>query len=148
MRILVADDDELTRELLDVVLVRAGHEVTVAADGEAAWAAFADTRPDVVLSDWRMPGLDGPGLVRRIRADDGAYAYVVLLTALDDPAALRGAMTAGADDYLTKPVDFAQLEARLILAERVVGLHASLAAREDELERLNATLAREARGIR
>ena len=76
MRILVADDDELTRELLDVVLVRAGHEVTVAADGEAAWAAFADTRPDVVLSDWMMPGLDGPGLVRRIRADDGTYAYV------------------------------------------------------------------------
>ena len=128
-----------------MILVRAGHEVTVAVDGEAAWTAFAETRPDVVLSDWMMPGLDGPGLVRRIRADEGPYAYVVLLTALDDPSALRGAMTAGADDYLVKPVDFAQLDARLILAERVVGLHARLAAREEELERVNATLATEAR---
>jgi diguanylate cyclase (GGDEF)-like protein len=145
MRILVADDDVLTREILETVLRARRHDVLVAADGDEAWRVFRAGRPEVVISDWRMPGLDGPGLVRRIREAGGAAAYVILLTAHDEPARLREGMLAGADDYLTKPLDLAQLEARLIAASRVTALHARLAAREAELERLNDALALEAR---
>ena len=131
MRILVAEDDPVSRRVLEAVLVRLGHECELAQDGEAAWAHFERAAPDVLITDWMMPGLDGPGLCRRIRAAPGDACYVIMLTALSGDAHTRTAMDAGADDFLTKPLDRNQLAMRLAVAAR---LHA-LRERVAELER-------------
>jgi DNA-binding response OmpR family regulator len=131
VRILIAEDDPVSRRVLEAVLVRLGHECELAEDGAAAWAHYERAAPDVLITDWMMPGLDGPGLCRRIRAVDGDACYVMMLTALSGEAHLRTAMDAGADDYLTKPLDRNQLAMRLAVAGR---LHA-LRARVAELER-------------
>ena len=81
MKILVAEDDAVTRARLEGVLAAEGHEVVTAADGGAAWDVFQAEQPSIVISDWMMPVLDGPELVRRIRAlANGGATYVLLLT--------------------------------------------------------------------
>lgn len=123
MRVLIAEDDEVVREVLATVVEDDGHEPLVAADGEAAWALFRDEGADVVLTDWRMPGCPGVELCRRIRAHAGRpYAYVVLVTALGDRDHMLQGREAGADDFLGKPFDLGDIEARLRVAERVLVL--------------------------
>ena len=132
MRILVAEDDAVSRRVLEAVLERMGHECDVTADGDQAWARLADGdgAPEVLITDWMMPGLAGPDLCRKVREAYGERVYVVMLTALSGEAHVRAAMDAGADDFLTKPLDRNQLAMRLAVAER---LHA-LRARVAELE--------------
>jgi DNA-binding response OmpR family regulator len=132
MRILVAEDDAVSRRVLEAVLERMGHECAVTADGDEAWARLADGEgaPEVLITDWMMPGLAGPDLCRKVRERYGESVYVVMLTALSGEAHVRAAMDAGADDFLTKPLDRNQLAMRLAVAER---LHA-LRARVHELE--------------
>jgi DNA-binding response OmpR family regulator len=132
MRILVAEDDAVSRRVLEAVLERMGHECAVTADGDEAWARLADGEdaPEVLITDWMMPGLAGPDLCRKVRERYGESVYVVLLTALSGEAHVRAAIDAGADDFLTKPLDRNQLAMRLAVAER---LHA-LRARVHELE--------------
>jgi DNA-binding response OmpR family regulator len=130
MRILVAEDDAVSRRVLEAVLERMGHDCDVAEDGDKAWARLADGAPDVLITDWMMPGLAGPDLCRKVRERHGESIYVVMLTALSGEAHVRAAMDAGADDFLTKPLDRNQLAMRLAVAER---LHA-LRARVTELE--------------
>jgi DNA-binding response OmpR family regulator len=130
MRILVAEDDAVSRRVLEAVLERMGHECAVTADGDEAWARLADGAPEVLITDWMMPGLAGPDLCRKVREHYGESVYVVMLTALSGEAHVREAMAAGADDFLTKPLDRNQLQMRLAVAER---LHA-LRARVHELE--------------
>ena len=132
MRILVAEDDAVSRRVLEAVLERMGHECAVTADGDEAWARLShdDGAPEVLITDWMMPGLAGPDLCRRVRERYGESVYVVMLTALSGEAHVRAAMDAGADDFLTKPLDRNQLQMRLAVAAR---LHA-LRARVDELE--------------
>lgn len=139
LKILMADDSATSRLVLQRALEQLGHEVLVARDGVEAWSTFLLARPSVVISDWIMPGMDGAELCRRIREDsDGPYTYFVMLTSLEDKEHVLDGMRAGADDYLTKPLDEHELEVRLIAAARVTELH-------DRLEELKRRLHREAR---
>jgi len=117
--VLLADDDEFMRALLDLVLREAGHEVQAVADGVAVWEAFAAAPPPLVVLDWEMPGLDGLEVCRRIRAaDPGRTTFVLVVTARDASEALATMLDAGADDYVAKPVSPEGLRARLVIVER------------------------------
>jgi diguanylate cyclase (GGDEF)-like protein len=136
MRILIADDEPGTRLLLTAAVQRLGHTAMVAEDGATAWTLYLAESPDVLISDWEMPGIDGTELTTRIRAHAGTkYTYVMVLTGRADQSAARATMHAGADELILKPLDTADLERRLIAAERVVALHRRLAddARHDSL---------------
>jgi diguanylate cyclase (GGDEF)-like protein len=140
VRILAADDSPTSRLVLARELKRLGHEYALATDGEEALAALQEAPVDVVISNWLMPGIEGPELCRRLREDTGPYTYFIMLTSLEEPRYVMEGMRAGADDYLLKPVRSDELEARLIGAQRVVELHRRLSAQQTELERLNARL--------
>lgn len=128
MRVLIADDELTQRRFLAALLRRAGHDVVEAADGCEAWAVIESERPRLVLSDWLMPGLTGPELVRRVRAAGWpGYTYVILLTAKEGKESLVAGLEAGADDYLTKPFDRAELMARLAIGLRILDLEQRLA---------------------
>lgn len=142
MRILLADDDRTTRLLLTRTLESWGYEVVAVADGEAAWETFRGGDFRLVLSDWEMPVLDGPALCARVRAWEGPYAYVVMLTSHQTSSHIVEGLQAGADDYLAKPFDPAVLRARLIVARRLLALQDELAEKNLELARANSDLAR------
>ncbi|MEX0660124.1 MAG: diguanylate cyclase, partial [Egibacteraceae bacterium] len=140
MRILVADDEPTARLLVQATVEQLGHSCVMAEDGEQAWRMIATSDVEVVVSDWLMPGLDGLELCRRIRArEGGTYTYLVLVTSRSAHDHIRAGMDAGADDYLTKPLDPFELETRLIAAERVTSLHAELQRSQNELNRLACT---------
>jgi two-component system cell cycle response regulator len=146
VRILIAEDSAPARLILQRELSALGHECLVAEDGIAAWERFQGSGVDVVISDWMMPGLDGDELCRRVRSDPSEpYAYFVLLTSLQDRYHVVRGMEVGADDYLVKPFDRDELEARLLAAARVTTLHRRLAAQQAELEHLNAILFQDSR---
>lgn len=136
MRILIAEDDPVSRRLLEHNLTNWGYEPVVCSDGVSALAALeADDPPLVAVLDWMMPGLDGPEICRRLRASPrDRQPYLVLLTSRTSTDDVVAGLKAGADDYLTKPVARAELEARLAVASRVVVLQQRLAARVAELE--------------
>ena len=143
MKVLIAEDNAMERLVLQRLVKAMGHECLAASDGEQAWALLQQERAEVLISDWLMPGLDGPELCRRVRARTGGpYTYVILLTVLDDEEHSRQGMQAGADDYLRKPLEIHDLELRLIAAERVTRLDrarpAADVAREQSLERREA----------
>ena len=142
MRVLIAEDDAISRTILKKAVEKFGHEALVAEDGEKAWELFQNTpEVDVVISDWMMPGIDGLELCRRVRKmNDPWYTFFVFLTALDDKEHLLEGMRAGADDYLAKPLDREQLQVRLIAASRVNSLHRQLNEQKAELEKLNREL--------
>src|SRR3954452_5763083 len=124
MHILIADDDPGTRLTVSAGVERLGHRCTVTDDGAAAWRAYQADTPDAVITDWQMPGMDGTALVQAIRAQGGGrYAYVMVLTGVADEESARATMEAGADDLLLKPLEPAQLERKLIAAERVTAMH-------------------------
>lgn len=129
LHVLIADDDPVSRFVVRATVERLGHVCTVAHDGEEALRIFERERPAALITDWRMPGLDGTALTRRVR-EQGAdgYTYVIVLTGEADQEAARLAMEAGADDLLVKPLDAAALERQLISARRVVHMHDRLAA--------------------
>jgi two-component system chemotaxis response regulator CheY len=141
MKILVADDDGTSRLITEMSLRKLGHDCLSAVDGSEAWDTFQSLSPDVVLSDWMMPGLNGLQLCRNIRASTGgAYSYFIMVTSRDARNDIFEGMSAGADDYLIKPLDLDDLRARLIAAERVTSLHRQLAEQRTELEGLNHEL--------
>jgi diguanylate cyclase (GGDEF)-like protein len=146
MRVLIADDDVTCRLVLQATVEKLGHECIVASDGEEAWTKFEAAAPDVLITDWMMPGLDGLELCRRVRERlDGGYTYVVLATSLGQHEHVIEGMESGADDYLTKPISPFDLRTRLIAARRVTDLHKQVARFHGELERLNGELALQAR---
>jgi two-component system chemotaxis response regulator CheY len=124
MNILIVDDEPGTRLLTAAVVERLGHRALQAGDGEEALERFAAERPEVVVTDWSMPGMDGTQLVARLRADPSpGYTYLVLLSGKASEDAAREAARAGADEVLAKPLDAAALERGLIAAERLIALH-------------------------
>ena len=140
MRIVIAEDDLVSRKLIERAVTQLGHSCMTAEDGEAAWKLIEDHQPDAVISDWMMPRLDGIGLCRRLRSHEenaGGYTYFVLLTSLSEQADRLRGMQSGADDYLTKPLDPNELQLRLICARRVTALHLKIERQQEELERLN-----------
>ncbi len=149
MRVLIAEDDTVSRMILRRSVEQFGHECLAAADGIEAWEMYQESpEVDVVISDWMMPGLDGPALCKNIRNQAGSrdgYPFFVFLTALGDKAHLLEGMQAGADGYLSKPLDRDELEARLIAAARVTSLHRQLTEQKKELEKLNFELFKQAR---
>jgi sigma-B regulation protein RsbU (phosphoserine phosphatase) len=141
VKVLVADDDPVSRALLAATLAKWGHEPVLAADGAEAWERYLAGDFRLVISDWMMPELDGPGLVRRIRAAARpGYTFVVLLTARADRSSLVEGLEAGADDFAVKPIDPDELRARLRVAERIIGLETRLAERNRQLEVANDEL--------
>ena len=124
MKILIVDDEPGTRLMVAAMVRRLGHQVVEAEDGNDAWRRFQAERPEVVITDWAMPGLDGTELTARVRSfAGGGYTYIMVLSARADEQASREAVRAGADDVLAKPPDPAELERGLIAAERLVTMH-------------------------
>jgi sigma-B regulation protein RsbU (phosphoserine phosphatase) len=122
MKVLIAEDDLIASRVLEAALLKLGHEPVLSADGEEAWEILRTQPLRVVVSDWRMPRLDGLDLCRRIRAREGDYVYFILLTQVAGTEKnLQEAMDAGVDDFLGKPVDPSQLWMRLRVAERILG---------------------------
>jgi diguanylate cyclase (GGDEF)-like protein len=120
--VLVADDDPASRYLLRRSVEALGHECLTAEDGLEAWEMFQSELPEVVISDSRLPNLDGNELCRRIRGEDG-YTYFVIINALGDLGRIRRGIGAGADYFLTKPILRDELEMRLMAAARALALH-------------------------
>lgn len=146
MRIIIAEDDNVTRLILEAELHQLGHKVLTARDGEGAWALYAASGADVIISDGIMPGVDGFELCRRVRsAQANSYPYFIFLTGLADQSFVRRGMKVGADDYLTKPLNPASLSARLIVASRISALYRRLAKQQAELEAMNEALFAQAR---
>lgn len=149
MRVLIAEDDAVSRLTLRRAVEQLGHEVLVATDGTDAWELYRQNTQhsiDVIVSDWLMPGMDGLDLCRRVRASQReTYTYFMLLTSLEGKQHFMQGMQAGADDYLTKPLDREELQVRLQVASRVTSLHHQLAEKTRELEAANYALAESAR---
>ena len=123
MNILIADDDAVVRLTLAALLTGLGHEVTPAEDGAEAWANLQIGHFPIIISDWEMPEVDGPELCRRLRGQKGdRYSYFIMITATGGKKRYLEGMEAGADDFITKPVDPDELRARLRAAERMLGL--------------------------
>lgn len=141
MRVLIVDDDPVSRLIVEAALAGLGHDCISAEGGEVGWELFLQERPDVVISDWMMPDLNGLELCRRIRSNEGArYCSFIVITSLDDRQSVREGMLAGADDYLTKPLNVDELELRLIATARLNALHTHLADQQTRLEALNEEL--------
>jgi len=136
MKILIADDDLVTRRLLEANLHRWGHETISAADGEEAWTLVQLHKAEigVALLDRSMPGLDGIELCRRIRSTElGGYIYVLILTAHDALADIVDGLNAGADDYTAKPFHPAELRLRIQVGLRIVNLERAMVQANEKL---------------
>lgn len=140
MKILIADDDALSRRLLERTLLRAGYEVVAVVNGRQAVENLSgpDT-PRLVLLDWMMPELDGPGVCREIRnRRDQSYVYMILLTSRESKQDVIAGLESGADDYLIKPFVADELKARLRTGERILHLEDRLVEAREQM-RFKAT---------
>jgi sigma-B regulation protein RsbU (phosphoserine phosphatase) len=138
MRILIAEDERITRATLVRQLVGWGHSVVAAEDGEAAWEHFKAGGFDIVVTDWEMPLLSGLDLVKRIRESIAAtYVYVLMLTSRADKSDIVSGIEAGADDFVSKPFDREELRVRLLAGERIVRLERALSRQNAELRDAN-----------
>ncbi|WP_309075635.1 diguanylate cyclase [Paenarthrobacter sp.] len=150
MKILIADDDQISRMITKAAVEQSGHECIVAVDGDSAWQLYKEHSPEAVVTDLMMPGLNGLDLCRAIRAaEEDRYTYVILVTSHGSRKDVLAGMEAGADDYVTKPLDPFSLHIRLLAAQRITSLHADLAryrsalsdqARTDPLTKLHNRL--------
>lgn len=135
MRILIAEDDPVSRRLLQALLTKWGYEVIVTTDGKQAWEVLQrEDAPRLAILDWMMPEMDGPEVCRMVRSkDDGAYVYLLLLTAKSQKDDIIRGIGAGADDYVTKPFDANELNARLRAGRRIIDLQAELVSARESL---------------
>ncbi len=136
MRILIAEDDVVSRRLLETTLTKWGYEVISTTDGIQALDALSQPdAPSLAILDWMMPGLDGAEVCRRARSlGTDRLLYIILLTAKGRKEDIVQGLTAGADDYIIKPFDRSELKARINVGERILRLQAELASRVKELE--------------
>jgi DNA-binding response OmpR family regulator len=136
MKVLLAEDELASREMLETILRRMGLEVVACADGESAWELLQSAQcPSLAVLDWRMPGLDGDEICRRVRSVPALrHLYLILVTGLSQPEHIVAGLEAGANDYLTKPFNPVELEARVKVGLRVLQLQDELIARIRELE--------------
>jgi phosphoserine phosphatase RsbU/P len=136
VKILIAEDDMVSRRLLEATLIKWGYEVIVTCDGAEAWAVLqgADAPPLAIL-DWMMPGMDGIEICRKVRhALKPTPPYLIILTAKGHREDVVTGLRSGANDYVTKPFDREELRARVQVGIRIVDLQQSLADRVKALE--------------
>jgi phosphoserine phosphatase RsbU/P len=136
IRVVIADDDQVTAEILARTLRRWNYEPVVTSDGASAWNALRnDTTPTLAILDWMMPELDGPEICRRVRQElPRANMYMILVTARETRGDVIAGLDAGADDYVIKPFDADELRARVAVGVRVLSLQEGLAERVAELQ--------------
>jgi two-component system, cell cycle response regulator len=134
--VLIAEDDPIFRRILESWFKKWEYSVTAVENGLAAWEVLQrEDAPRMAILDWMMPGLDGIELCRRIRSrGQGAYLYVLLLTAKDDKQDMIAGLEAGADDYLTKPFNVNELRARVWAGKRILDLQAALIRAHEALQ--------------
>lgn len=139
MRVLIAEDEPMTRLSLERTLAGWGYEPVTARDGDEAWAILQSSdAPRLAILDWLMPGMDGVDICAQLRSRAGTYTYVILLTGKDRREDLVGGLSAGADDYIIKPFDHKELEVRVRAGRRIVELQSELIAAREAL-RVQAT---------
>ena len=137
MRILVADDDPVSRRLLEATLRQCNCDVCAVADGQQAWETLQSPgpAPQLLILDWLMPEIDGVELCRRVRANAALRcAYIIVLTSRGGRPDVVAGLEAGADDYVVKPFDPDELRARVQVGVRVLNLQRALAERVKDLE--------------
>jgi sigma-B regulation protein RsbU (phosphoserine phosphatase) len=134
MKILIAEDEKISRRILEMTLIKDGHDVVAVEDGIKALDSIQKEAPDMLITDWMMPDLDGVELCRRVRALNlTSYVYIIFLTALTQKGNIIQGLDAGADDYITKPFERTELLARVRAGERVIQLEKSLRQKNNEL---------------
>jgi sigma-B regulation protein RsbU (phosphoserine phosphatase) len=145
MRILVADDDRFARTVLEDLLCSWSHEVVVVADGREAWELLQqDGDFSLLITDWVMPEMDGLELCRRVRGRESArYLPIIIASSLAETDHLIQGLEAGADAFVTKPVDSGTLRAQMCVARRVVALEETLHAKVARLEEANQRIERD-----
>jgi phosphoserine phosphatase RsbU/P len=136
MKLLIAEDDAISRRMLEATCQSWGFDVVAVGDGEAAWRILQkDDAPPLALLDWMMPGIDGLEVICRVRSQNSSRpVYIILLTARSSREDIINGLRAAADDYVTKPFDRQELHARLQAGVRIVRLQLDLAARVAQLE--------------
>jgi CheY-like chemotaxis protein len=136
MDILIAEDDPISRRTLEITLQRWGHRIVVTNDGQAAYDALSrDDAPQLAILDWMMPHMDGLTICQRLRENAAKRStYIILLTARGEKKDIVAGLDSGADDYITKPFDRDELQARVNVGLRMLGLQQRLGERVAELE--------------
>ena len=135
MTILVVDDDATLRQMICLLLRRKGHHVIEAIDGQDAWELLQKKSVQLIITDRLMPRLDGESLIRRIRtASMTPYIYIIMLTALGRPQEIVHGLEAGADDYIVKPFNLRELQARVAIGVRLLTVEKELREARDRME--------------
>lgn len=134
--ILIADDDIITQKMIQKMFTRKGYPVVSVSDGLEAWELLQERYFPIVITDWHMPKMNGIELCHKIRETNfPGYVFTILLTSRDSKADIIKGLEAGADDYLTKPLDYHELTARLKAAERILSLERSLQKSNESLKK-------------
>ena len=136
MKLLIAEDEIVSQNLLKTAATKWGYDVVLCSDGATALHELQQPdAPLLVILDWMMPGLDGPEVIRRLRErKDSPYTYLILLTGKNQAQDIVAGLEAGADDYITKPFNIAELEVRVRAGQRIVQLQAELLATQQALQ--------------
>jgi two-component system, cell cycle response regulator len=138
-RILIAEDSVLCRKLLETILAKKPYELCSVTNGREALDAFAQFRPDIIITDWMMPDVSGVELCRQVRKAQDICTYIILVTQKFEKEDLIEALDAGADDYLTKPFDAGELLARIRVGCRTVQMGREIEAKNALLEKAART---------
>ena len=137
MKILIVDDERMQRRIVEKTLNRIGYDVVPVNNSDTAWQHIEDEGIRFVITDWEMPDINGVQLIQKIRtAELPRYIYIILLTSKDKVDDVVEGLLAGADDYLTKPFDPRELEARVAVGERLLTLEDNLVTARNQLEQL------------
>ena len=136
MNVLIADDDASSRLMLQSLLTAWGYNVTAACDGDEAWKILCEpSPPQLVILDWMMPGLEGPEIVQRLRAKQSETpCYAIIITSRNAKDSAAQALNAGADDFIGKPFDAAELQARVGVGHRINCLQRTLSEHIEDLK--------------
>jgi sigma-B regulation protein RsbU (phosphoserine phosphatase) len=143
MQVLVAEDEAISRRLLEVLLSKWGYQTVVATNGDEAWNILSRKEIKLAILDWMMPGMDGVEICKKLRSSpELEYTYVIMLTARGESEDVVSGLDSGADDYVTKPFSQAELRSRLRAGERVLELQHKLVSKVKELEQALAHVRR------
>ncbi len=141
MHILIVEDSKIMQATLRSHVAKWGFQISCAASGEEAWDIIITQKPQILLTDWMLPGMDGPSLCRKIRTEsDLPYIYIIIVTSLEDTASLVTGMQAGADDFIRKPINFSELHVRISAGERILELQQTLQTQNQHLKHLSEEL--------